>query len=52
MDGLDLGRISQNRAGTISIPKILNGVLKKGTLFQLGIKMLLMQILAYCMQIT
>ena len=38
-DGLKLGWICTNGAGTNNVPKILNRLLKKGTLLQFGTKM-------------
>ena len=37
-DGLKLGWICTNRASTNNVPKILNRLLKKGTLLQFGTK--------------
>ena len=37
-DGLKLGWICTNGAGTNNVPKILNRLLKKGTLLQFGTK--------------
>ena len=37
-DGLRLGWICTNGAGTNNVPKILNRLLKKGTLLQFGIR--------------
>ena len=44
-DGLKLVWICTNRAGTNNVPKILNRLLKKGTLFQFGTKMFVMKTL-------
>ena len=38
LDGLKLGWICTNGAGTNNMPKILNRLLKKGTLLQFGTK--------------
>ena len=38
LDGLKLGWICTNGAGTNNVPKILNRLLKKGTLLQFGTK--------------
>ena len=38
LDGLKLNWICKNGAGTNSVPKILNRLLKKGTLLQFGTK--------------
>ena len=44
-DGLKLGWICTNGAGTNNVPKILNRLLKKGTLLQFGTKMFVMKML-------
>ena len=44
-DGLKLGWICTNGAGTNNVPKILNRLLKKGTLLQFGTKMFVMNTL-------
>ena len=44
-DGLKLGWICTNRAGTNNVPKILNRLLKKGTLLQFGTKMFVTKML-------
>ena len=38
-NGLKLGWICMNRAGTNNVPKILNRLLKKGTILQFDTKM-------------
>ena len=45
LDGLKLGWICTNGAGTNNVPKILNRLLKKGTLLQFGTKMFVTKIL-------
>ena len=42
-DGFKLGWICTNGAGTNNVPKILNKLLKKGTLLQFGTKMFVMK---------
>ena len=44
-DGLKLGWICINRAGTNNVPKMLNRLLKKGTLLQFGTKTFVMKTL-------
>ena len=44
-DGLKLGWISTNRAGTNNMPKVLNRLLEKGTLLQFGTKTFVMKVL-------
>ena len=44
-DGLMLGWICMNRASTNKMPKILNRILKKGTLLQFSTKMFVMKTL-------
>ena len=44
-DSLKLGWICTNGAGTNNVPKILNRLLKKGTLLQFGTKMFVMKML-------
>ena len=44
-DGLKLGWICTNGAGTNNVPKILNRLLKKGTLLQFGTKMFVTKML-------
>ena len=43
--GLTLGWICTNGAGINNLPKILSRLLKKGTLFQFGIKTFVMKML-------
>ena len=45
LDSLKLGWICTNRAGTNNMPKILNRLLKKGALLQLGTKTFIMKVL-------
>ena len=45
LDGLKLGWICMNGAGTNNVPKILNRLLKKGTLLQFGTKTFVMKTL-------
>ena len=45
LDGLKLGWICTNGAGTNNVPKILNRLLKKGTLLQFGTKMFVTKML-------
>ena len=45
MDGLKLGWICMNRAGTNNVPKILNRLLKKSTLLQFGTNTFVMKAL-------
>ena len=45
LDGLKLGWISTNRAGTNNMPKVLNRLLEKGTLLQFGTKTFVMKML-------
>ena len=45
LDGLKLGWICTNRAGTNNVPKILNRLLKKGTLLQFGTKTFVTKVL-------
>ena len=45
LDGLKLGWICTNGAGTNNVPKILNRLLKKGTLLQFGTKTFVMKVL-------
>ena len=52
MDGLELGWISLNSAGTTYIPKILYRMLNKTTLLQLSTKIFLTQMLEDRMQIS
>ena len=44
-DGLKLGWISTNRAGSNNVPKILNRLLEKGKLLQFSTKMFVMKTL-------
>ena len=44
-DGLKLGWICSNGAGTNNVPKILNRLLKKGILLQFGTKTFVMKTL-------
>ena len=44
-DGLKLGWICTNGASTNNVPKILNRLLKKGTLLQFGTKMFVTKML-------
>ena len=44
-DGLKLDWICINRAGTNNMAKVLNRLLKKGTLLQFGTKMFVMKML-------
>ena len=43
LDSLKLGWIFTNGAGTNNVPKILNRLLKKGTVLQFGTKMFVMK---------
>ena len=45
LDGLKLGWICTNGANTNNMPKILNRLLKKGTLLQFGTKTFVMKML-------
>ena len=50
LDGLKLGWICTNRASTSNMPKILNRLLKKGTLLQFGTKTFVMKMLEHYSQ--
>ena len=45
LDGLKLGWICMNGASTNNVPKILNRLIKKGTLLHFGMKMFVMKTL-------
>ena len=45
LDGLKLGWIGMNGAGTNNMPKIFNRLLKEGTLLQFGTKTFVMKML-------
>ena len=51
-DGLKLDRICTNGAGTKNVPKILNRLLKKGTLLQFGTKTFVTKALEDYMEIS